>query len=101
MGHLDEPALGGVRKEFHWVSNKLYVHNFLGFSTRLQPYTIYLGYLYLPPLMRPDEESSGSCLALACEWPWHLISGLNYLYGPGHWARRCFGAGLGACLRVA
>ena len=28
----------------------LYGHNFLGFSTRLQSYTIYLGYSYLPPL---------------------------------------------------
>ena len=27
VGHLAEPALGGVRKEFHWVSNKLYEHN--------------------------------------------------------------------------
>ena len=50
-----------MRKEFHWVSNKLYVHNFLGFSTRLQPYTIYLGYLYLPPLMRPGEGCFGMC----------------------------------------
>ena len=44
------PALGSEQNGFHWVVNKLYVHNFLGFSTRLQPYTIYLGYLYLPPL---------------------------------------------------
>ena len=39
-----------MQDEFHWVSNKLYVHNFLGFSTRLQSYTIYHGYSYLPPL---------------------------------------------------
>ena len=39
-----------MQDKFHWVSNKLYGHNFLGFSTRLQSYIIYLGYSYLPPL---------------------------------------------------
>ena len=33
----------------------LYNHNFLGFSTRLQSYTNYLGYLYLPPYHTPPS----------------------------------------------